>query len=104
MNPTSGELVQLCREILGWKPTTTYTVIKRLSERGIVKNDHTIVTSLVSKEQVQDEEMGELISKVFEGSVPSFLASFTRKQKLSKKDIQELQSLIDSYKENNHYE
>ena len=59
----SSELVQLCREQLGWKPTTTYTVIKRLSERGVLKNDNTIVTSRVSKDQVQAAEIDELVEK-----------------------------------------
>ena len=94
----SGELVKLCEEQLNWKPTTTYTVIKRLSNRGILKNEHSVVTSLVSKAEVQDAEMEEFIKNRFEDSVPSFLASFTRRQKLSQKDIDELQALIDSYR------
>ena len=74
----SSELVQLCREQLGWKPTTTYTVIKRLSERGVLKNENTIVTSLVSKDQVQAAEIDELVEKTFEGSLPAFVAAFTK--------------------------
>ena len=67
----SSELVALCREKLGWKPTTTYTVIKRLSERGVLKNENTIVTSLVSKDEVQAAEIDELVEKTFEGSLPA---------------------------------
>ena len=59
----SKELVRLCQEQLGWKSTTTYTVIKRLSERGVVKNENTVVTSLVSKDQVQQAEIDELVEK-----------------------------------------
>ncbi len=94
----SGELVKLCREKLGWKPTTTYTVIKRLSERGIVKNENTIVTALVSKEDVQEAEIDELMEKKFENSLPSFLAAFTRRRSLSQKDIDEIQQMIDQYR------
>ncbi|MBR4961706.1 MAG: BlaI/MecI/CopY family transcriptional regulator [Clostridia bacterium] len=97
----SGTLVQLCRERLGWKPTTTYTVIKRLSERGVVKNENAVVTSLVTKEQVQAAEMDELMEKTFEGSLPAFLAAFTRNRKLSAKEVDEVQAMIDRYREEN---
>ena len=91
----SKELVRLCEEILGWKSTTTYTVIKRLSERGVVKNENSIVTALVSKDEVQASEMEEFVEKTFEGSLPAFLAAFTRQQKLSDRDIDEVQAMID---------
>ena len=94
----SKELVRLCQEQLGWKPTTTYTIIKRLSERGILKNENTIVTSLVSKDQVQAAEIDELVEKKFEGSLPAFLAAFTRHQKLSDREVDELQAMIDQYR------
>ena len=94
----SKELVRLCQEQLGWKPTTTYTIIKRLSERGILKNENTIVTSLVSKDQVQASEIDELVEKKFEGSLPAFLAAFTRHQKLSDREVDELQAMIDQYR------
>ena len=95
----SSELVQLCREQLGWKPTTTYTVIKRLSERGVLKNENTIVTSLVSKDQVQAAEIDELVEKTFEGSLPAFVAAFTKHRKLSAKDVDEVQAMIDRFRE-----
>ena len=88
-----------CEQQLGWKSTTTYTVLKRLSERGILQNENTVVTSLVSKDQVQAAEIDELVEKKFEGSVPTFLAAFTRRQKLSKSDLDELQAMIDRYRE-----
>lgn len=95
----SGELVKLCREQLGWKPTTTYTVIKRLSERGILKNENTMVSSLVSKDAVQAAEIDELVEKTFEGSLPAFIAAFVRHQKLSSKEIDQVQQMIDRFRE-----
>ncbi len=97
----SSELVKLCKEQLGWKSTTTYTVIKRLSERGVLKNENTIVTSLVSKDQVQAAEIDELVEKTFEGSLPAFIAAFTRHQKLTKEQIDEVQQMIDRFREGN---
>lgn len=90
----SKELVKLCEERLGWKSTTTYTVIKRLSKRGIVKNENTIVTSLVSKEMVQEAEIEELMEKTFEGSLPAFVAAFGRHKKLSDEEMEELKRII----------
>lgn len=100
----SSELVKLCKEQLGWKPTTTYTVIKRLSERGILKNENTVVTSLVSKDDVQAAELNEMVEKTFEGSLPAFVAAFTKHQKISKKEIDALQQMIDDYKKGNRYD
>lgn len=91
----SKELVKLCQEILGWKSTTTYTVIKRLSERGIVKNENTIVTSLISKAQVQEAEIEDMMEKTFEGSLPAFIAAFGRHKKLSEKEMEEIQRIIE---------
>lgn len=97
----SSELVRLCQEQLGWKPTTTYTVIKRLSERGVLKNEHTIVTSLVSKDAIQASEIDELVEKKFEGSLPAFVAAFTRHQRISDQEIDEIQKMIDRYRREN---
>ena len=94
----SSELVNLCRDQLGWKPTTTYTVIKRLSERGVLKNENTTVTSLVSKEEVQAAEIHEMVEKTFEGSLPAFIAAFTRHQRMSDKELDQIQAMIDSYR------
>lgn len=90
----SRELVDICKKELGWKSTTTYTVIKRLSERGVLKNENTIVTSLVSKEEVQLSELDELVETRFEGSLPAFIAAFAKRQKLSEKEINEIQKII----------
>ena len=94
----SSKLVELCKEQLGWKPTTTYTVIKRLSERGVLKNENTVVTSLVSKDQVQEAELNEMVEKTFEGSLPAFIAAFTKHQKISDAEIDAIQQMIDRYR------
>lgn len=94
----SSELVRLCKEQLGWKPTTTYTVIKRLSERGVLKNENTIVSSIVSKDESQASEINEMLEKTFEGSLPAFIAAFTKHRKLSPDEIDEVQSMIDRYR------
>lgn len=97
--PVKGsELVRLCKEQLGWKPTTTYTVIKRLSERGVLKNENTIVSSIVSKDEAQASEINEMLEKTFEGSLPAFIAAFTKHRKLSPDEIDEVQSMIDRYR------
>lgn len=94
----SSELVRLCREQLGWKPTTTYTVLRRLSDRGVLKNENTVVTSLVSKDEVQAAEIDELVEKKFEGSVPAFFAAFTKRRKISQEEIDEVQKMIDHFR------
>ncbi len=93
----STELAKICEAELGWKKATVYTVIKRLAERGIVKSENALVSALVSKDEVQTAEIDELVDKTFAGSVPAFLAAFTRSKKLSKKDIEELKKLIEDY-------
>lgn len=92
---TTVELVKLCRDQLGWKRTTTYTVIKRLAERGVLKNDNSTITSLVSKDEAQAREIGELVDKKFEGSLPAFVAAFTKHQDISDDELDELQRMID---------
>ena len=95
----STKLVELCRERLGWSKATTYTVIRRLSERGVVKNENTMVSSLISKEEAQKSRLEEMVEETFEGSVPAFIAAFSRDRKLSKQDVDQLQALIDTYQE-----
>jgi len=90
----STELARLCKERLGWSKTTTYTVIKRLSDRGVVKNENTIVTALISKEQAQESEIDELVEKKFEGSLPAFIAAFARRKELSDAEIEEIRRII----------
>ncbi len=95
---TAAELVKLCEEQLEWKRTTTYTVIKRLGERGILRNEKGTVTSIVSKDKAQAYEIDELVAKKFEGSLPAFVAAFTKHQKLSDDEIDEIQRMIDQYR------
>ena len=94
----SSELVSLCKERLGWKPTTTYTVIKRLSERGVLVSENTVVRSLVSKDEVQMSEIDELVQTRFDGSLPAFVAAFTKCGKISDAEIDEMQKMIDRYR------
>ena len=86
---------RLCRAELGWQRTTTYTVIKRLGERGVLRNDGGTVTSLVSKEEVQTGEIDALVESRFEGSLPAFLAAFTKRQTMTDRELDEVQAMID---------
>ena len=95
----STKLVAVCKEELGWSKATTYTVIRRLAERGVLKNENTMVTSLISKEEAQASRLTEMVDETFEGSIPAFIAAFSRSKKLSKADVDQLQALIDSYQE-----
>ena len=92
---TAVELVKLCQDQLGWKRTTTYTVIKRLGERGVLKNEDGAITSLVSKEEAQAREINELVEEKFQGSLPAFVAAFTKRQDISNEELDEVQRMID---------
>lgn len=92
----SGELVKLCEEKLNWKKSTTYTVLRKLCERGIFQNVDGIVTSVLTKEEVQAAQSEQFLSDTFGGSLPAFIAAFTSKNKLSKEDISEISKMIDS--------
>ena len=92
---TTTELVKLCQAQLDWKRTTTYTVIKRLGERGVLKNQDGLVTALISKEEAQVSEIDELMEKKFQGSLPAFLAAFARRQSLTEKEIEEIRRIIE---------
>lgn len=95
----STELVKLCKQQLGWSKATTYTVIRRLAERGVLKNENALVTSLVSKEEAQASRLNEMVEETFEGSMPAFIAAFSRSKKLSRREVDQLKALIDSYEE-----
>ena len=95
----SGKLVELSQQELGWKKSTTYTVIRRLSERGVVKLENAVVTALVSREQVQRSESREFIDRAFNGSLPQFIAAFASGKKLSRQEAEEIRRLIDAYEE-----
>ena len=92
---SSLELVKLCQEKLAWKRTTTYTVIKRLGERGVLKLENGDVTSLISKEEVEKAEIETFVESKFGGSLPAFVAAFTKHQELSEDDLDEVQKMID---------
>ncbi len=91
----AAQLAKLCETQLGWKRTTTYTVIKRLGQRGVLKNEGGVVTALVSKDEAQAWEIDALVEKKFEGSLPAFIAAFTRRQTLSQAELDEVQQMID---------
>ena len=95
----STKLAALCREQLGWSKATTYTVIRRLSERGVVRNENIIVTSLISKEEAQKARLEEMVEETFEGSMPAFIAAFSRSRKLTRREVDQLQSLIENFRE-----
>ena len=95
----STRLVALCKDQLGWSKATTYTVIRRLAERGVVRNENAIVTSLISKEEAQKARLEEMMEETFEGSIPAFLAAFSKSKKLKKSEVEQLQAMIDSYQE-----
>jgi len=96
---TSPELVQLCNEALGWKKSTTYTVLKKLCERGLFENDRGTVRALVTREEYYSAQSAQFVDETFDGSLPAFLAAFTAKKPLSAADLEELQRLIDSFRE-----
>ena len=100
----SSDLVRLCQEQLGWKPTTTYTVLRRLGDRGVLKNENTVVRSLVSREQVETAQIDEMVEKTFGGSLPAFVAAFTRSHKLSRAEADEVQAMIDRFREEEHHD
>ena len=95
----STALVKLCKEELGWSKATTYTVIRRLSERGVVKNENAVVTSLVSRQEAQLSEIDALVERTFGGSLPAFVAAFTSNAKLTKEDVNSLRRMIEQYEE-----
>lgn len=91
----STELVKLAEESLGWKKPTTYTVLKRLCQRGLFRNQDGVVTSLVSREAFYAAQSRQFVEEKFSGSLPAFLAAFTAREKLSRQELDELQRLID---------
>lgn len=95
----SGELVNLCKKNLGWKKSTTYTVLKKLCDRGIFQNNKAMVSTLVLQAQVQKFESEQFVNGKFGGSLPQFIASFMGDKKISNADAEQLIKLIDSYKE-----
>ena len=96
---TSMQLVQLCGEAFDWKKSTTYTMLKRLQEKGYVKNVDAMVTSLIERSEVLSNESEAFVSETFSGSLPGFLTAFFGGRKITEEEAKELKDLIDSYKE-----
>lgn len=91
----STDLVRLCADKLGWKKSTTYTVLKKLCERGILQNNEAMVTALVKREDVERYESAAVVEKTFGGSLPKFLTAFLGDHKLSEQDAKELKRIIE---------
>lgn len=92
---TSSRLVELCARELEWKKSTTYTVLRRLCQKGIFQNENGVVTSRVSREELAARQSEAFVDEAFGGSLPQFLAAFTRRKKLSEEEVAQLQRLID---------
>ena len=98
----SSELVRLCAEELDWKKSTTYTVIKRLTERGVVHTENAVVTALVNREDVQSAESRAFVERNFSGSLPGFLNAFVGGKGLTAAEADELRRMIDKFEEESH--
>jgi predicted transcriptional regulator len=96
---TSRDLTRLCAQDFNWKRTTTYTMLRRLCDRGIFQNKNGTVISLMSRDEFLALQGEEFLEESFEGSLPRFIAAFTRRKKLSDREVQEIQRLIDGYRE-----
>ena len=96
---TAKEIAVILREETGWNTNTTYTVIKRLSERGVVKLENARVTALVSREEVQRSESRAFVERTFSGSLPQFIAAFAGGKRLTRREAAELREMIDQYEE-----
>ncbi len=94
----SRRLAELCAEILGWKRTTAYTVLRKLCERKILRNDNATVTSIVKKSDVQGYESEAVIDRAFDGSLPMFITAFLKRKKITRQEAEEIQNIIDSMK------
>ncbi|MDE6280494.1 MAG: BlaI/MecI/CopY family transcriptional regulator [Oscillospiraceae bacterium] len=99
----SGKLVELSQQELGWKKSTTYTVLKKLVEKGILLNENAMVTAAIPKEQILREESRAVVDRTFEGSLPSFLAHFMGGRTISDDEADELKAIIDRYREGDHH-
>ena len=95
---SSGDLVKVCEKELSWKKPTTYTVLRKLCEKGLLQNVDGIVSSLISKEEFYSAKSAQIIEDSYEGSLPAFIAAFTSHKKLSKKEVDEIQKMIDAFK------
>ena len=94
----SPELCKLAEAQLGWKRTTTYTVLKRLCDKGVLQNESTIVTSKIKREHIQAVESRLIVSRVFDGSLPKFIAAFLGEEKISDNEAEQIKQIIDEYR------
>lgn len=94
---TSGELVKLCAKELEWKKSTTYTVLKKLCDRGIFQNQDGLVTSVLSQKEFQSRQSRRFVEDTFSGSLPAFIAAFAEGGELSDRELLEIRRMIDSY-------
>ena len=92
---TTGKLIKLCADELQWKRTTTYTVLKKLCEKGIFKTENSLVTTVISRQEFEAMQSEQFVEETFRGSLPAFLTAFNSRKKLSDAEIDELQRLID---------
>ena len=95
----SGQLAELCRQRLGWKKSTVYTVLKKMCEKGLLQNENALVTVLVPRERVTAAEAEQFVDRTFGGSLPGFLAAFMSGKKLTAREAEEVKQLIDRYRE-----
>jgi len=94
----SGELVKVCEKELGWKKPTTYTVLRKLCEKGLLQNEDGVVTTLMTRDDFYSAKSEQIIEDSYEGSLPAFIAAFTSRKKLSNADVDEIQKMIDEFK------
>lgn len=99
----SGKLVELSQKELGWKKSTTYTVLKKLVERGVLRNENAVVTAVIPQDEILREESRAVVERAFEGSLPSFLAHFMGGKTISDDEADALKAIIDQYREGNHH-
>ena len=94
----SGELVKLCEKELNWKKPTTYTVLRKLCEKGVLQNEDGVVTSIISRDEFYSAKSEQIIEDSYDGSLPAFIAAFTSHKKLTAKEVEEIQQMIDTFK------
>ena len=99
----SGKLVELSQKELGWKKSTTYTVLKKLVERGVLRNENAVVSAVIPREDILREESRAVVDRAFDGSLPSFLAHFMGGKTISDAEADELKAIIDRYREGDHH-
>ena len=95
----SGELVKVCEKELNWKKPTTYTVLRKLCQKGLLQNVNGIVSSLISKEDFYSSKSEQIIEDSYKGSLPAFIAAFTSRKKLTESEVDEIQKMIDTFKQ-----